>query len=88
VRSAGATSPLVVERIEPGAEMSKFLFVHIAKTAGTSFTALLTTLFEPGEIAPFLGGAKPTFEERKPEYRLYAGHYQVYDALRHFPDCV
>jgi hypothetical protein len=63
------------------------LFVHISKAAGTSFTEALSSNFEPEEIAPFLGGALPNFHHERLQYKLYAGHYSVYQAESHFNEC-
>src|SRR5260370_13102886 len=58
-------------------ESDQVYFLHIPKTAGTSFTGLLQSNFEPDRVFPyhlvhFLIDASP---ERLATYQLFTGHF-------------
>ena len=74
--------------VTPAQMQSPFLFVHIPKTAGTSFHALLSECFLLEEVAPLLAGSDPKFDPRNPKHRLFSGHYSVHAAESYFSDCV
>jgi hypothetical protein len=61
------------------------VFVHIPKTAGTSFTGYLVTHFRREEIAPPYFGDLATLESTRGK-RFVAGHFLLSQALGVFPN--
>jgi hypothetical protein len=63
----------------------QFFFLHIPKTAGTSFTSILDTYFTPDEICPatYINDFLALPEASRQNYRLYRGHidYTLRDYL-------
>ncbi len=70
---------------ESTARLRKLVFLHLQKTAGTSFTSALGNLFPPEQVCPerhnYLQHWKKSDLGR---YRFFAGHFK-YDALREIP---
>lgn len=67
----------------------RLYFLHIQKTAGTTFSALLQTYFSAGETCPaydYLQLFKLS-EEQRPAYRYYRGHFG-YGLLEYLPQPV
>lgn len=65
-------------------EPPRLFFLHIEKTAGTSFRQILHGLYKEDEICPAYHQAQLLNMDARElsGYRLYAGHYR-YDVLRH-----
>jgi hypothetical protein len=63
----------------------QFFFLHIPKTAGTSFTSILDTYFAQDQICPatYIGDFLALPEDSRLNYRLYRGHidYTLRDYL-------
>lgn len=55
----------------------KLYFLHIQKTAGTTFTAILESYFENDEICPayYLDDLLLLTKEKRQSYRFYRGHF-------------
>jgi len=66
----------------------KFVFVHVPKTAGTSFRKLLVDIFTEDQVSPqFM--AKPLTDEdatRLDRFQVIAGHVSFADVYKYFPD--
>lgn len=66
------------------ADAPPIVFLHIQKTAGSSFSWHLRSHFTPAQIAPDYWGDERTLQENG-DKRLIAGHITFAQATRHFP---
>ncbi|SDY48169.1 Sulfotransferase family protein [Jannaschia faecimaris] len=55
------------------------VFIHINKTAGTTFSHMLFDLFSPEQIAPAYRGDFSALDVGRPQHRLYHGHMRYAD---------
>ena len=65
----------------------RFVFIHIPKTAGTSFRTLLYDIFDETRVSPPFSGAPLTDEDARKldSYQVIAGHISWADVKRYFP---
>lgn len=68
--------------------MVQAVFVHIPKTAGTSFREALCTGFGSEAVSPAFAAShiSPEEAERLRAYTVVSGHISMADVTRHFPD--
>lgn len=68
--------------------MVQAVFVHIPKTAGTSFRDALCTGFGSEAVSPAFAASRisPEEAERLRAYQVISGHISMADVTRHFPD--
>ncbi len=68
--------------------MVQAVFVHIPKTAGTSFREALCAGFGPEAVSPAFAASRisPEEAERLRAYQVISGHISMADVTRHFPD--
>ncbi|WP_029004633.1 sulfotransferase family 2 domain-containing protein [Azorhizobium doebereinerae] len=67
--------------------MVRSVFVHVPKTAGTSFRAALCAGFGEASVSPSFAATRISPEEagRLAAYDVVAGHISMADVTRHFP---
>lgn len=68
--------------------MVQAVFVHIPKTAGTSFREALCAGFGSEAVSPAFAASRisPEEAERLSTYQVISGHISMADVTRHFPD--
>lgn len=68
--------------------MKKIVFIHIPKSAGTSFRHLLCRVFGDDKVSPAFIASRMTPEERDrlDRFDVIAGHISIDDVDRFFPD--
>ncbi len=68
--------------------MVQAVFVHIPKTAGTSFREALCAGFGSEAVSPAFAASRisPEEAERLRTYQVISGHVSMADVTRHFPD--
>jgi len=67
----------------------QIVFHHIPKTAGSSLTSLLRTLFAEHEVAPAATDLELADLKRNNQlnrYNLFTGHYSYQSLIEHFPN--
>lgn len=66
----------------------KIVFVHIPKTAGTSFRKLLVDVFGEGRVSPQFAANPLTDDDaaRLDHFQVIAGHINFADVQTYFPD--
>ncbi len=68
--------------------MVQLIFVHIPKTAGTSFRDALCAGFGATAVSPAVAASRiaPEEADRLSAYKVISGHISMADVNRHFPD--
>lgn len=68
--------------------MSKWVFVHIPKTAGASFAEGIRRAFGPENVSPGFSASNLSEKDAVAldQFRVIAGHISIRDVERYFPD--
>ena len=68
--------------------MRKWVFIHLPKTAGTSFQFALRRIAGEEAVSPGFVASRLSLEEanRLDRYRVISGHISFHDVARYFPD--